>query len=245
MNRSLRRSPFRRWAARALIPALLLALPWVAACGPGPESGGGPSASQEPGGSFGYQAPPSDPSAPEVVQEPLLELRYEGGIIKNPDPTPFVRVYPGGRVRIHYPAYMKKAGDYELQLDDAELQELLSSFADRDVLTTESGQLEALAADVRADQELADVLDDHGVKTVVEIRADSFTAAGEQAPTLLEIDHTLTAQGLPSLEALEATTDPQFRRLQLFTRGVRELEALGARPDLEPIEPSDADRRNP
>ena len=34
---------------------------------------------------------------PVGPEEPLLELSYQGGMIANPDPTPFVRVYPGGR----------------------------------------------------------------------------------------------------------------------------------------------------
>ena len=35
-----------------------------------------------------------------------------------------IEVYEDGRVRIHFPAYMKRAGDYLLQLSDNELQTL-------------------------------------------------------------------------------------------------------------------------
>lgn len=230
MDRSPSRSP--------IVGPLALALALSVACAPAPDDGGtGPAAGEEPGGTFGTGPGPE----PGTVEEPLIELRYEGGLIKNPDPTPFVRVYPGGRVLIHYPAYMKKAGDYELQLDDAELQELLSSFADREMLTTESDELEVMAARVRAEEQLLTPPDDHGVTTVVEIHADSFTETGREDPTLLEIDRTLTARSLPSAEALEAVVDPELRRLQLFGRGVRSLEALAERPDLEPVEPSEAD----
>lgn len=241
MHRSHRRFPALAAVASAAVAPAVVALALLWGCAPGPTDDGDTAgddtgAAEEPGGSFGY--PPE--TVPEEVAEPLLELRYEGGLIKNPDPTPFVRVYPGGRVLIHYPAYMKKAGDYELQLDEQELEELLSSFADREVLTTESDELAAMAAAARADDQLADVADDHGVRTVVEIRADSFTEAGATEPTLMEIDRTLVAEDLPSLEALAATRDPGLRRLERFTRGVRRLESLAERTDLEPVTPSEA-----
>jgi hypothetical protein len=45
------------------------------------------------------------------------------------DPTPLVRVYGDGRVVLHRAAYMKRAGHYELQLDDRELGALLAELA--------------------------------------------------------------------------------------------------------------------
>ena len=82
--------------------------------------------------------PPEQPGTLTYQTEPetlLLELAYEGGMIANPDPTPFVRVYGNGRVVVHYPDYMKKAGDYELELSEEEIESLLQSFSDQSLLT--------------------------------------------------------------------------------------------------------------
>ncbi len=218
----------RRPSSLHRLLALALAGAGLACAGGEPPSG----TAAAPEGTFGYQ-----PEAPAEVQEPLLELSYQGGMIKNPDPTPFVRVYPGGRVLIHYPAYMKNAGDYELQLGPEELDELLSSFADQQVLTVESDQLEMMAAEARAEQAPLVPPDDHGVATVVEIRAESFTPAGETAPTLIDVDRRLVAQDLPPAEAL---TDPRFAPLRGLAEGVAQLEALAKRSDLRPVEPAPA-----
>jgi hypothetical protein len=180
-------------------------------------------------GSFGYQR-----EQPAELAEPLLALSYQGGFIKNPDPTPFVRVYPGGRVLIHYPAYMKRAGDYELQLSESEIEALLSSFADRQVLTLEPDALNQMAAQVRAEEGLSVPEGDHGVATVVEIRADEFTSAGEEEPSLIGVDRKITALELPPAEAV---AEPRFRELRRFAAGVQQLEALAERPDLQPVEP--------
>jgi hypothetical protein len=163
----------------------------------------------------------------------------EGGLIKNPDPTPFVRVYPGGRVLIHYPAYMKLAGDYELVLSDEEVEELLSSFADREVLTLAPDALNQMAAEVRAEQGLDVPEGDHGVATVVEIHAEEFTPAEEDQPPLLNVDQRIVALELPPAEAVTA---PRFSKLRAVAVGVRKLEALAERDDLQPVElaPTDA-----
>ncbi len=50
------------------------------------------------------------------VSETVLELRYSGGMIENPDPTPFVKVTCDGVVFVHWAKYTKKAGDYTLKL---------------------------------------------------------------------------------------------------------------------------------
>lgn len=170
---------------------------------------------------------------PQEVQEPVLELSYEGGLIKNPDPTPFVRVFPNGRVLIHYPAYMKQAGDYELHLTEEELRELLDSFADREVLTLENESLQVMSAQARVEAGPRERADDHGVATVVKIRAESFTPEGEEEALLLDVDRTLRIEDMPPEEL---TADPRFRALREVTTGVQKLEALAERPDVEPVE---------
>lgn len=200
-----------------------VALLILAAC----DGGGGTAPVAATKGSFGLRA-----EAPPEVQQPVLELRYEGGLIQSPDPTPFVRVYPDGRVRVHYPAYMKRAGDYVLQLTDDELHELLNSFADEEVLTMDPAGLRAMAADALVAEGPVERPDDHGVTTVVEIHAESFTAEGAEQPMLLDVERTLRIDDMPP-EDMAAGAG--FRPLMEVAGGVRQLEALAARDDLEPV----------
>lgn len=172
----------------------------------------------------------------EASEEPLLELSYEGGLIKDPDPTPFVRVFPNGRVLIHYPVYMKKAGDYELHLDDDELQQLLESFADQSMLDLDFNALNMIAAEAVAGPE--ELPDTHGVSTVVQIRAESFTPEGEDEATLEGVSTGLMVQDL----AARTEVAPSSRLLQDFANGVRGLESLAERDDLLRLEPSEEGR---
>ncbi len=171
-------------------------------------------------GSFTYE---------EASEEPLLALSYEGGLIQDPDTTPFVRVYPNGRVLIHYPAYMKKAGDYELQLDDEELQRLLDSFADQSMLDLDFDALNMVAAEAGP----KDLDDTHGVSTVLQIRAESFTPDGEEDATIKEVQTGLMVQDLAS----RASAAPGSRLLQAFASGVTGLESLAERADLRRVMP--------
>ena len=50
-------------------------------------------------------------------------------MLAEPDPEPLLRIYGNGRVHVHYPAYMTRAGNYELQLSQPELRTLLRALA--------------------------------------------------------------------------------------------------------------------
>ncbi len=55
-------------------------------------------------------------------------------MLAEPDPEPLLRVYGNGRVHVHYPVYMKKAGDYELQLSIPELDALIRELANDGII---------------------------------------------------------------------------------------------------------------
>lgn len=210
-----------------LAAAALLAL--LAACGDGGDGEPAPAAATK--GTFELPA-----EAPPEMQEPVLELSYEGGLIKNPDPTPFVRVYPDGRVLVHYPAYMKRAGDYELRLSDEELRDLLGSFADEEVLTMEEEGFRTMGARALAEEGPVERADDHGVTTVVEIRAESFTPEGADEPMLLDVERTLRIDDMPPEDM---AAEAGFRPFMEVAGGVRRLEALAERDDLQPVRGSE------
>lgn len=169
--------------------------------------------------------PPAEP------EDALLELSYEGGMIANPDPTPFVRVYTNGQVLVHYPAYMKRAGDYTLNLDDDELQALLVSFSNDAVLMLQPSDLALMTEQIYADVDEPRA-ESHGVQSVVRIRGESFTPAGSAHPAMLNIDQTIRA---PSNLLLDAGQSG-FENLQSLAMGVQRLEALARSDSLEKID---------
>ncbi len=64
----------------------------------------------------------SYPADPGVV---IISYSETPLMLGNPDLTPRIQVFGDGRVQVHYPVYMKKAGDYELYLSPEEIQQLL------------------------------------------------------------------------------------------------------------------------
>ena len=92
----------------------------------------------------------------EYTQEPdalVIQLSQDLGIL-DADQTPLLRVYGDGLVRIHFPVYMKRAGDYTLQLTQSELQSLLAQFVEGGLIdfspAATRAQMRGLAAARRA-----------------------------------------------------------------------------------------------
>ena len=50
------------------------------------------------------------------------------------DPEPRIRIFGDGRVHVHFPVYMQRAGDYETYLTRRELRDLVRSLVSRRVL---------------------------------------------------------------------------------------------------------------
>ena len=60
---------------------------------------------------------------PQAIVASFTEVLAE---MDDPDPGPSVTVYGDGRVLVHYPHYMKRAGDWELRLSGEELDALIA-----------------------------------------------------------------------------------------------------------------------
>ena len=56
----------------------------------------------------------------------VLEYGHIHHMLAEQDSLPLLRIYADGLVKVHYPAYMSRAGDYELLLSRAELMTLLN-----------------------------------------------------------------------------------------------------------------------
>ncbi len=71
------------------------------------------------------------PRDPAVV---VVSLTEELGALEVFDPGPSLRIYGDGRLVVHYPEYMTRAGDYELRLNRTEMDPLLRSLLARRVV---------------------------------------------------------------------------------------------------------------
>ena len=65
----------------------------------------------------------------EKSSEPVIQYRQHIYMLAGIDDKPTLQVFADGRVVAHYPVYMKKAGDYEMQLDEAETEALIQSLS--------------------------------------------------------------------------------------------------------------------
>ena len=80
-------------------------------------------------------------------QEPsqiILEYTVSINELADQDPTPLLRIFGDGTVNVHYPFYMKRAGDYHLQLSDQELKELISFLNDNGLFDFDAPKIRQL-----------------------------------------------------------------------------------------------------
>ena len=203
-------------AAFFTLVTLLIALPTYALAQGAAETPAEPK--------FAYCAEPN---------EMVLELRYSGGMIQDPDATPFVRITCQGKVLIHWPRYTKMAGDYTLTLSKKELESLLAIFAQEQLLTINNANIQAMAARVQAEGP-SEISEDHGVTTTVDMRFERVAPADPTGTPLINIDRQMS---LPAA-AVAASARAPIAPLQNLAAGIREIEALAERPDLVKL-PSD------
>lgn len=80
---------------------------------------------------------------------PIIEYYRNFSMLKEQDALPMLQVYADGRVRVHTPAYMKNAGDYEYQLSQPELVALVRTLSKQGVMDFDQKR-------VRRDKEIHD-----------------------------------------------------------------------------------------
>ncbi|MEE9343021.1 MAG: hypothetical protein V3V12_05280, partial [Gammaproteobacteria bacterium] len=66
--------------------------------------------------------------------QPIIEYTLNHAMLAEQDSTPLLQVFGNGLVKVHYPVYMKKAGDYEQMLTPDELKNLLASLSDNGLM---------------------------------------------------------------------------------------------------------------
>ena len=184
--------------------------------------------SSEAAGRFAYA---------QTADAVVIQYREVLGEIEDPDPGPSLAVYGDGRIAVHYPRYMKRAGDYADRLSPAELRALVSSLVSKDLMDFDAeaahrrkAELEAsrrAAAKAAGEPELYQVFDRSTVE--VEIRLERYRPAGA-APDEEQRDvyKRIRWKGLRP----DAKRYREHASIQKLAEADRELRALLERPGL-------------
>jgi hypothetical protein len=201
----------RRGAARSLLLALLLS-----ASSPAPVGGA-----------------EAEPATFEVATDPatvVVLFSETHGEVGEADAGSSLRVYGDGRVVVHHPRYMRRAGDFTLQLSRAEMRLLLASLVGRGVVEFDEAatrrEKREVDASLRAQRSELFAVADPSV-TTVEIRLRRY-APGGAGGEARDVERRIRWRGLRS----DARRYPAIRAIQDLAAVQRELRALMDREDL-------------
>ena len=177
---------------------------------------------------------PLTPGEPELEFSPdsaTLVLSYHviQHMLEGRDPTPLIRIYGDGRVLVHYPVYMQRAGDYELQLTRQELRQLLVSMAQQGVVDfnpeNAAAEKRAVMQQLAQRGEVAYVSD--AAETVMDIRLTRYKPAGGFT-TSLNLQKTVRWNNV----AQEARLFPTLSSVGGLANAERQIRGLLDRNDL-------------
>ena len=154
-------------------------------------------------------------------------------MLAEPDPEPLLRIYGNGRVHVHYPAYMTRAGNYELQLSQPELRTLLRALATDGIIDFDRAatghQRQQLAAQQRAASGSLIYISDSS-DTVIDIRLNEYQK-GPGTARVLNLKKRFTWSDLKQ----DARRFPQLREITNANNAAQRLETLLHRNDLVKI----------
>ena len=126
--------------------------------------------------SAGFVIAAQGTSSDSKADEPVIYYQQNIQMLADIKDRISMSIFSDGRVFVHYPVYMKKAGDYEMQLDEPELLTLIQSLSGNGVLDFDEKKVKEKVQAVknarRAKGELFVISD--AVETVVDIRLDEY-----------------------------------------------------------------------
>lgn len=112
----------------------------------------------------------------DSVKQPVIHYQQNIQMLTGIDDRPSLQVFGNGRVLVHYPVYMKKAGDYEMRLDEAELVDLIQSLSGNDIMEFDEKKLrekiKGRKKALKAQGQFYEISD--AVETVVDITLDEY-----------------------------------------------------------------------
>lgn len=192
---------------------------------------GGCAAAQSAGNSPAQSAEvlenPRDPAALVVSYAQVL------GEIADPDPGPTVKVFGDGWVVVHFPRYMKRAGQYEVRLGRAEMWNLVSSLAGKLVLfdaTATRQKKQELQARFKETHAVVSAVMDAST-TVIGIYLSRYKPGGIAGEEIVNVQKKVSWVGLK----WDAKKYPQVEAIQDLAPAQRELQALMKHPFLEKV----------
>lgn len=154
------------------------------------------------------------------------------GEIGDADNSPSLRIYADGHMVVRYPPFMKKAGEYTLELTQVEMDRLLRSLVDKKVMEFDTQAIRRSKLEAKAEKEDPKTTL-HGVSdaptTVIEIRLSRYIPPGSFAKEILNIDKKISWHGLSS----DAKNYPNIKAIQDLHAAQKDLQALMNRRDLK------------
>ena len=112
----------------------------------------------------------------EKSSEPVIQYRQHIYMLAGIDDKPMLQIFADGRVVAHYPVYMKKAGDYEMQLDEAELEALIQSLSSNGLMVFDAkkvkDKIKQYKKAEKAKGQFHAISD--AVESVIEIKLDEY-----------------------------------------------------------------------
>jgi hypothetical protein len=170
---------------------------------------------------------PSNPQA--------LVLRFSESYVSiaDPDPGSSLEIHADGRVVVHYPPYMKRAGDYEMHLSAGALRSLVASQLARGVAEFDPVSARKRVREVALERGRAAgserpelfVAADASISRI-ELRLRRYTAAGR--PSQVDLVKQISWKGL----AAHARRYPEIPALEELARAQTELLELMQSTDL-------------
>lgn len=166
----------------------------------------------------------------ETATEPVIEYNLVHDMIAEPDPEPLMRIYGNGRVHVHYPAYMKKAGDYELTITKKELKILIRELANNGIIDFDRQKVKQHRDNLETEernkkQELFYYSDDS--HTVIEVRLNEY----QKLPTTAKINNVYKQFSWPNLKQ-DARRFPGSQEITGASNAADRLEELKNSRDL-------------
>lgn len=154
---------------------------------------------------------------------------------------PLLEVYADGRVSVYYPPYMKRAGKYQLQLTQVEMESLLQIFSahnipDFDVAAVrQSRNLAATAQEASSGMLFAST---DPSTTILELHLDQYVPAWPPGQKPLAVHQRIVWQGLRA----DAQRFPELAAIQNLFTAQQELRALMEHPALEQLDAEEETR---